>query len=203
MSEHYFSQNPQSKSSPRKWKYELKGNLYTFASDIGVFSKDEVDFGSRLLIEKFKEPSVAGDFLDLGCGYGPIGIALADHHKERNILMSDVNERALILAQQNAEINDVKNVEITQSDRLTNIENRSIAAIITNPPIRAGKKVVHQMFEESQAALIEHGELWVVIQKKQGAPSAKEKIEYLFGNAEVVARDKGYFILRATKYLTE
>ncbi|SER02099.1 16S rRNA m(2)G 1207 methyltransferase [Virgibacillus subterraneus] len=198
MSEHYFSQNPQSKSSPKKWIYQLRGKVYTFESDYGVFSKNEVDYGSRLLIEQFRPPSITGEFLDLGCGYGPIGITLADCYQDRNIILTDINERAINLAQQNADHNNVVNVEFVQSDRLSNLTNRSFAAILTNPPIRAGKKVVHQMFEDSKNALLQHGQLWVVIQKKQGAPSAKEKLSDLFGNVEVVVRSKGYFILRAT-----
>ncbi|SDR15387.1 class I SAM-dependent methyltransferase [Virgibacillus salinus] len=198
MSEHYFSQNPQSKSSPKKWNYQLRGKVYTFESDYGVFSKNEVDYGSRLLIEQFRPPSITGEFLDLGCGYGPIGITLADCYQDRNIILTDINERAINLAQQNADHNNVVNVEFVQSDRLSNLTNRSFAAILTNPPIRAGKKVVHQMFEDSKNALLQHGQLWVVIQKKQGAPSAKEKLSDLFGNVEVVVRSKGYFILRAT-----
>lgn len=198
MSEHYFSQNPQSKSSPKKWNYQLRGKVYTFESDYGVFSKNEVDYGSRLLIEKFKEPLITGDFLDLGCGYGPIGITLADCYNDRKVILTDINERAINLAQKNADYNKVVNVEFVQSDRFSNLTNRSFAAILTNPPIRAGKKVVHQMFEDSKNALLRHGQLWVVIQKKQGAPSAKEKLNDLFGNVEVVERNKGYFILKAT-----
>ncbi|MBP1949996.1 class I SAM-dependent methyltransferase [Virgibacillus litoralis] len=198
MSEHYFSQNPQSKSSPKKWNYQLRGKDYTFESDYGVFSKNEVDYGSRLLIEQFRQPSITGEFLDLGCGYGPIGITLADCYQDRNVILTDINERAINLAQQNADHNNVVNVEFVQSDRFSNLTNRSFAAILTNPPIRAGKKVVHQMFEDSKNALLEHGQLWVVIQKKQGAPSAKEKLSDLFGNVEVVVRSKGYFILKAT-----
>lgn len=196
MAEHYFTQKPQSKSSPETWSYQLKGRLYTFTSDHGVFSRNEVDFGSRLLIEEFIEPAVSGDFLDLGCGYGPIGIVLADHFK-RNVKLADVNERALKLAQQNAAMNHVENVSFIASDRFANLTTYKFAAIITNPPIRAGKKIVHAMFEESKRQLVDHGELWVVIQKKQGAPSAKAKLQTLFGNVEVVARSKGYFILRA------
>lgn len=198
MSEHYFSQKPQSISSPKTWSYQLKGKIYTFTSDVGIFSKNEVDFGSRLLIEQFEPPEVTGDFLDLGCGYGPVGIVLSDHHEDRNIVMADVNERAVMLAEQNAEHNSVHNVECIQSDRFANMRQRSFAAILTNPPIRAGKRVVHKMLEESKAALYEHGELWVVIQKKQGAPSAMGKLEDLFGEVEVVTRKKGYYILRAS-----
>lgn len=199
MSEHYFSKEPQSISSPKTWSYQLKEKVYTFTSDVGVFSKNEVDFGSRLLIEQFEPPVITGDFLDLGCGYGPVGIVLSDYHPDRNVVMADVNERAVMLAKQNADHNNVDNVECIQSDRFANLKQRSFAAILTNPPIRAGKRVVHQMFEESKAALDEQGELWVVIQKKQGAPSARERLESLFGEVEIVARKKGYFILRCVK----
>ncbi|WP_164670668.1 class I SAM-dependent methyltransferase [Virgibacillus doumboii] len=199
MTEHYFSKKPLSKSSPKKWNYQLRGNKYTFESDYGVFSKNEVDYGSRLLIEQFVEPAIAGDFLDLGCGYGPIGITLADCYNDRTVVMADINERAIELAEQNAKHNNVENTEFVLSDRFSNITNRSFAAILTNPPIRAGKKLVHQMFEDSKGALLDQGQLWVVIQKKQGAPSAKDKLHELFGNVEVIARNKGYFIFRATK----
>ncbi|GAB3069487.1 class I SAM-dependent methyltransferase [Virgibacillus ainsalahensis] len=197
MAEHYFSQKPQSESSPKTWSYQLKEKVYTFTSDVGVFSKNEVDFGSRLLIEQFSEPFVAGDFLDLGCGYGPIGITLADHFPKRQVVMTDVNERALTLAHLNAAENGVENAAFIRSDRFSGIRDCSFAAIVTNPPIRAGKKVVHQIFEESKDALCVDGELWVVIQKKQGAPSAKNKLEQIFGDVQVVAREKGYIILKA------
>ncbi|UJL46535.1 class I SAM-dependent methyltransferase [Virgibacillus sp. NKC19-16] len=197
MAEHYYSQQPQSKSSPKTWNYQLRTRLYTFTSDVGVFSKNEVDFGSRLLIEQFREPAILGDFLDLGCGYGPIGIVLADHFPDRNVMLSDINERAITLTRKNAALNRIDNVECIQSDQFSNLVSRSFAAIVMNPPIRAGKKVVHQLFEGAKAALHDNGELWVVIQKKQGAPSAKSKLEDLFGSVEIVARDKGYFILRA------
>lgn len=199
MSEHYFSNKPQSKTSPRTWTYQLRGKEYTFTSDVGVFSKNEVDFGSKLLIEQFREPSIAGDLLDLGCGYGPIGVTLADCSPERTVIMADVNERALGLAKKNASMNKLSNAVVIQSDRFSNLDDMLFAAILTNPPIRAGKQVVHQMFVESLEALLPNGELWVVIQKKQGAPSAMVKIEELFGNVEVVTKSKGYYILRALK----
>ncbi|MFC2949284.1 class I SAM-dependent methyltransferase [Virgibacillus sediminis] len=197
MAEHYFSNKPQSKSSPKTWKYELRNKVYTFTSDVGVFSKNEVDFGSRLLIEKFTAPDEPGDLLDLGCGYGPIGISLADSYPDRKVVMADVNERALGLAEKNAKQNGVTNVEFTYSDLFMGLKNRSFASVISNPPIRAGKKTVHQLFEESKNALQENGELWAVMQKKQGAPSAKIKLEELFGEVEIVAKDKGYYILKA------
>jgi 16S rRNA (guanine1207-N2)-methyltransferase len=197
MSEHYFSQKPQSKSSPKTWNYQLRGKNYSFTSDIGVFSKNEIDFGTRLLVEAFTAPEVDGDILDLGCGYGPMGMTIADYLPDRQVVMADVNERALALAESNSKHNGIANVQFVQSDQFTNLEGRQFAAIVTNPPIRAGKKVVHGMFEGGKASLLKGGELWVVIQKKQGAPSAIEKLESLFGNCETVTRSKGYYILCA------
>lgn len=197
MTEHYFSQKPQSKSSPKTWSYQLRGKEYTFTSDYGVFSKNEVDYGSRLLITQFIGSEVPGSVLDLGSGYGPIGISIANTYPDRDIVLADVNERALKLAEQNALQNKVQNVEFIKSDRFSNLTAYTFASIVTNPPIRAGKKVVYAMIEESKPALVKNGELWVVIQKKQGAPSAKEKLMNVFGNVEVVAKDKGYFLLKA------
>lgn len=200
MSEHYFSEKPQSKSKPKTWDYQLRGNIYAFTSDIGVFSKNEVDFGTRLLIETFEEPVIKGDILDMGCGYGPIGITLANCFPDRNVVMADVNERAVMLAETNMmNNNNTGNIEVIESNLFDNLRGRSFAAILTNPPIRAGKKVVHEIFEESETFLHEQGELWVVIQKKQGAPSAREKLASLFASVDVVKRSKGYHILRATK----
>lgn len=199
MTEHYFSQQPQSQSSPKTWNYQLRNKMYTFTSDIGVFSKNEVDFGSKLLINEFKEPLILGNFLDLGCGYGPIGIAVAESYPERKVFMVDVNERALQLAAKNAQQNNIYNVELLQSDRMTSLRNYKFASILTNPPIRAGKDVVYAMFEESAQALHDGGELWVVIQKKQGASSAQKKLATLFQNVEIIKRSKGYQILRALK----
>lgn len=194
MTEHYFSQQPQTQSSPRQLQTELRGKSYIFTSDTNVFSKEKIDFGSRLLIETFVEPAVEGEILDLGCGYGPIGISIAGSFPNRQVVLADVNERALSLARKNAETNRISNIEVVSSDRFSGMPKRKFAAVITNPPIRAGKKVVHDMFEGAKAALVKNGELWVVIQKKQGAPSAQKKINELFGNAEVVDRKKAILL---------
>ncbi|MEH7235964.1 class I SAM-dependent methyltransferase [Bacillus sp. JJ1562] len=199
MAEHYYTSKPTVASNQKTQAFVLKGQSFSFTSDSGVFSKNEVDFGSRLLIEEFRTPEVAGPFLDIGCGYGPIGLALAKVHNERTVEMIDVNERAIELAKKNAEMNKVNNVEIHQSDLFTNVENRGFAAIISNPPIRAGKKVVHHILEESYRYLVPGGELWVVIQKKQGAPSAIEKLETVFEEVEIVERKKGYHIIKAVR----
>ncbi|SEI11098.1 16S rRNA m(2)G 1207 methyltransferase [Halobacillus karajensis] len=200
MSEHYYSKQTKASSEERTWNFELLGHNFTFTTDNAVFSKREVDFGSRLIIESFDEPAIDGDFLDIGCGYGPIGLSLAKNFEDRHVFMVDVNERALGLAEKNAADNHVTNITIKESDRLRGVAGHKFASILTNPPIRAGKQVVHSMFEEAKDALLDKGELWVVIQKKQGAPSAKKKLEELFGHADVVDKQKGYYILKAKKF---
>lgn len=199
MAEHYYSKNPQVKSEPKTWTTTLLGHQMQFQTDAGVFSKGVVDYGSRLLIEEFSVPSVDGPLLDVGCGYGPIGLSLALTHNERVVHMVDVNERALLLAGINAAKNGVGNVKIYESAALHAIEEEGFAAILTNPPIRAGKETVFSFYNQAYDKLGTNGELWVVIQKKQGAPSTEKRLLELFGNAEVVAKKKGYFIFRAVK----
>ncbi|WP_026565513.1 class I SAM-dependent methyltransferase [Bacillus sp. UNC41MFS5] len=199
MSEHYYSRTQKVESDPKFWDFTLKNNPFRFKTDNGVFSKREVDFGSRLLIESFEMPNTDGFLLDVGCGYGPIGLSLAKYYHERMIHMVDVNERAIELAKENAEINRIQNVKIYESDRLLNVNENTFAAILTNPPIRAGKKTVHDIFEQSFDHLVSQGELWVVIQKKQGASSAIEKLNNLFNHVETIDKSKGYFVIRAQK----
>ena len=134
--------------------------------------------------------------LDLGCGYGPLGLTLVKSQAVKATLV-DINLRALDLARKNAELNGVS-AEIFQSniyDQVTGVFDH----IISNPPIRAGKQVVHQVIAGSLEHLTVGGDLTIVIQKKQGAPSAKAKMEEVFGNCEVVKKDKGYYILRSEK----
>ncbi|MED3843193.1 class I SAM-dependent methyltransferase [Geobacillus stearothermophilus] len=199
MSEHYYSAAPTSKRNPQTWTFTLRGHEFRFTTDSGVFSKCGVDFGTQLLIETFEEPEVAGDLLDVGCGYGPIGLALAKSFPNRLVQMIDVNERALELARENKRANHIDNVRIYQSDLFSEVGEQRFAAVVTNPPIRAGKRVVHAIFEQSQDHLLDGGELWVVIQKKQGAPSALEKLKELFPFVEVASKKKGYYIIKAKK----
>lgn len=199
LSEHYYSRTQKVESDPKFWDFTLRNQLFRFKTDNGVFSKKEVDYGSRLLIEAFELPSVEGPVLDVGCGYGPIGLSIAKGFPDRTVHMIDVNGRAIELAKANAEQNSVHNVDIYESDTLINVKEFKFAAVLTNPPIRAGKKTVHEIFEQSHQHLVERGELWVVIQKKQGAPSAIEKLNQLFTTVETVDKSKGYFIIKAVK----
>ena len=199
MSEHYYSENPKVKSDPKEWSAELRGKTLRFKTDAGVFSKGEVDFGSRLLAEAFSTPESEGLILDLGCGYGPIGLSIAASFPERIVHMVDVNERALALAVHNAKQNGVTNAEIYSSDALSGITAEGFAAILTNPPIRAGKETVFKFYEGAFSKLKVGGELWIVIQKKQGAPSTIDFLEKLFGNVETVVKKKGYSIIKVEK----
>lgn len=199
MSEHYYSREQKVESKPTYWDFTLRNNKLRFKTDSGVFSKNEVDFGSRLLIESFTLPEVQGDILDVGCGYGPIGLSIAKGNSDRQVQMIDVNERAINLAKENAQLNSISNVSIYESDRFEHVSQRGFAAILTNPPIRAGKKIVHDILEKSYEYLVEGGELWVVIQKKQGAPSVIDKLTEIYGEVETVEKKKGYFILKVKK----
>lgn len=199
MSEHYYSENPKVKSNPKEWSAELRGKTLRFKTDAGVFSKGEVDFGSRLLAEVFVLPETEGLILDVGCGYGPIGLSIAASFPERSVHMIDVNERALALAAHNAKQNGISNAEIYPSDALSDVTAEGFAAILTNPPIRAGKETVFKFYEGAFSKLKVGGELWIVIQKKQGAPSTIDCLTELFGNVETVVKKKGYYILRVEK----
>lgn len=172
----------------------------SFTSDAGVFSKKEVDFGTQLLLETFRFPESTARILDVGCGYGPIGLTLAKERANYHFVMVDINERALELSELNAKLNGINNVTIKKSNLLSGVKGDTFAAVLSNPPIRAGKKVVHQLFEDAFEQLEHLGELWIVIQKKQGAPSTIEKLESLFKEVTVQKKSKGYYIIKAKKY---
>lgn len=198
MSEHYYSKNQSSAHQRRYIEVTLRDHKFKFITDSGVFSKSKIDYGSMLLIKYMVIPNWAS-VLDVGCGYGPIGLSaakLADHGK---VTMMDINERAIQLTKENAELNEITNVTFIVSDLFEQVPAETFTHILTNPPIRAGKDVVHHILSESYNRLSIDGELWVVIQKKQGAPSAFDKLQSIFAKVEEVCKDKGYKIFRATK----
>ena len=201
MANHYYTKNPESISQQKHWTYRLKGNTLSFTSDNGVFSKNTVDFGSELLVESYDIPEQfqKASLLDIGCGYGTMGLAYGKAYPELSIEMIDVNERALVLAQENAKKNGIHNVDIHESNLYDSVKKSQYEIIISNPPIRAGKIVVHTILEKAYDYLAENGQLVIVIQKKQGAPSAQKKMEEVFGNCERIQWDKGYWILVSTK----
>ena len=193
MSKMYYAENPDAAHDIHELRVDLLGEKMAFLTDAGVFSKKMIDFGSQLLL-KCLEINQGETVLDVGCGYGPLGLSLAKAYGVQ-ATMVDINNRALDLARQNAERNKVK-ATIFQSNIYEQVEG-TFDHVISNPPIRAGKQVVHEIIEKSQDFLETGGDLTIVIQKKQGAPSAKSKMEDVFGNCEVVKKDKGYYILRS------
>lgn len=195
MSKMYYAENPDAAHDIHELRLELLGQKMTFLTDAGVFSKKMVDFGSQLLL-KCLELNQGETVLDVGCGYGPLGLSLAKAYGVQ-ATMVDINNRALDLARQNAERNKVE-ATIFQSNIYEQVEG-TFDHVISNPPIRAGKQVVHEIIEKSKDFLEIGGDLTIVIQKKQGAPSAKSKMEDVFENCEIVKKDKGYYILRSVK----
>ena len=197
MSNQYFENNDKLESNLKEIVYYYRGKSIKLLTDNGVFSKGGVDFGSSLMLKQI-DPAGKKKILDVGCGYGVIGITLALTEPNALVTMVDVNERAMNLAKQNALNNGVNNVIVKESFAYQNIDD-TYDLIVTNPPIRAGKKVVHEILEGSYNHLTSDGELFVVIQKKQGAESAIKKLQSLYTFVEKVATDKGYWIINCKK----
>ena len=173
--QYYYSQHPDVASEPITWDFTLLGNDLAFTSDNGVFSKHTVDYGSRVLVANVNYDIIPeGKILDMGTGYGPIGIAIAKAFPDRQVDMVDVNELALSLAKQNASENGVSSsVHIFESNVYEAVTDL-YAAIVTNPPVRAGKKVVDAMIAGAVDHLLNEGTLTVVLQKKTGSTFRKE-----------------------------
>ena len=195
---HYFTNDEQAQSNEKTFKVNVVGKNFDFITDIGVFSKGELDDASRFLIETVDTLKLQGSILDVGCGYGAIGVVLAKLNPENMIHMIDVNLRAIDLAKRNAQKNGVSNVTVYESHCYESVTG-TFSHIISNPPIRAGKKVVHEILEKSIEHLDIDGTLTIVIGKQHGAPSAMKKMEDVFGNCERLERKKGFWILRSVK----
>ena len=188
---YYFDKNTNVESNEVTTRAEIGGKLCTFKTDNNVFSKKGLDFGTRTLLESLDISTINGDVLDFGCGYGPIGIYIASNTNS-SVDMIDINERALNLARNNASINRV-NVNIFESDIYSNI-NKKYDYIITNPPIRVGKKILYEILIGAKAYLKEKGHLIFVINKDQGAKSTMKDMEKHY-NVKLIEKNKGFYII--------
>ena len=171
------------------------GSKFIFYTDNGVFSKDGLDFGSRLLLETIPLEEVGGKVLDMGCGYGVFGIVL-NKVNACAVDMVDVNLRAIHLAEINIRENHCINVNAFESFTYSNISSK-YSCIVTNPPIRAGKKVVYDIVMNAKNYLEKEGRLFIVIRKEQGAKSLIVDLQKEY-NVEVLEKKKGFFIIKCT-----
>ena len=195
MSEHYYTSAPTSEHEERSFRAVFAGRVLAFDTDAGVFSKQHVDPGSELLCRSLPQ-DLSGRVLDMGCGWGAMTIMTLAKCPGVKMTMADVNERALALAVGNVAKNRMQ-AEAVLSDGFASIEGE-FDAVITNPPIRAGKAVIYRMFEDAKAHLVPGGVLYLVIRKQQGAPSALKFLKSLYAKAEVIERDGGYWIIACT-----
>lgn len=196
MTEHYYSENPVTAHDEREVIFEALGLRLSCTTDAGVFSRDGLDMGTRILLEAL--PELHGRILDLGCGWGPVGTALGKKYPDAQLVLTDVNSRATELAARNLGANGVTNATVVQGDGFEAVEGK-FDAIVLNPPIRAGKAVIYAMFAEAAAHLNAGGALYIVIRKQQGAESAQKYLSTIYADVERIAREKGYWVLRCAE----
>ena len=195
MNDHYYTRVPQSESRPVDCEYSYRGISLSFRTDAGVFSKGEVDTGTTLLLEALPE-DMSGEILDLGCGWGVIGISIARKWPGTKVTMTDINTRALELSRENAKRNRAE-VTCVESDGMAALEGREFDAVVTNPPIRAGKQVIYKMFADAARCLKPGGALYLVIRKQQGAESCMKYLQTLYAHVEKIDKSGGFWVLKA------
>ena len=198
MGEQYFAKRPASKRRPTQFEITLRGHPFTFQTDAGVFSRKEIDRGTELLLEAVRlGPCEA--ILDLGCGYGAIGIVAARLSEGGHVVLTDVNERAASLARANLAANEIGNAEVRVGDLYAPVEDLAFDHILCNPPIRAGRGVVDRIVGDAPGHLLDGGSLWLVARTRQGADSLRSRMMKAFNNAAVVKRGSGFKVLRSIK----
>lgn len=196
---HYYLNDETLEHDEKILDVTIKDISMCLHTDRGVFSKGSLDFGTKVMLEAIRLPKTVKTLIDMGSGYGPMSIYIAKAYPDIQVYAYDVNERAVALTKKNIEENKVKNVKAEVSFLFERAIS-DVDVVITNPPIRAGKKTVFDLYEGAYQSLKKDGLLYVVIQKKQGAPSSVTKITELFGNCEIVDRSGGYWILLAKKH---
>lgn len=195
---HYFINDPNLKSNKKIIKYTFLGKESSFFTDNGIFSKDRVDFGTNVLLNSLEDLSNFETALDVGCGVGIIGISIANKYSNIKVDMIDVNEKAVSLTNENIKLNKLKNCNSYLSNVYSEVTSK-YDLILSNPPIRAGKEIVHRIASEAKEHLIENGMFYAVVQKKQGADSFKKKLLEVYGNVEIVNKENGYVIFKSVK----
>lgn len=200
---HYFSEKPEIKSEKKTIKYIIQNKKFEFITDNGVFSKSKVDFGTDLMLNEFLKKNRGLEvekikILDIGCGYGVVSVVLKSFYPEISITLSDVNERALELSEENLKKYGINDYHIIKSDAFEKITER-FDVILSNPPIRAGKDIIFKIYSEAYEHLNENGKFYCVIQTKHGAKSTQKKLIEIFGNCDTVTIDGGYRIFLSKK----
>ena len=190
----YFENNENLKSKIEIKKVIINNKNFEFATDNGVFSKKGLDFGTRSLLEIINTEEITGNVLDFGCGYGPIGIYIASA-TNANVHMIDINRRSLELARKNVNLNHV-NVQIYESNLYENVTEK-FDYIISNPPIRVGKKILYQILFEAKEHMNKNGKLIIVVNKDQGAKSIMKDLEKEY-QVCLLGKNKGFYIIEAT-----
>jgi 16S rRNA (guanine1207-N2)-methyltransferase len=194
MSEHYFVRRPESKLSLGVVSAYFRGRLFEFLTASGVFSRTRIDSGTRLLVESMVLPE-KGLALDLGCGYGPVGISVAAFNPNLQVVMTDVNERAVWLARENAKRNGVENVEVRQGFLYESVKSMKFEVILSNPPIAAGMKTVMPLIVHAPQQLVNEGTIQIVVRSKVSGKRLTKLMTEVFGNVNVLARKSGYRVL--------
>lgn len=195
---HYFAIRPQAESQPRRIRARLRGREWTFVTDRGVFARGGVDPGTRLLIETMRITST-DQVLDLGCGYGPVGLVAAALVPAGRVVLVDVNERAVALATENARLNQLSNVEVLHGDGCAAVAGRRFTVAVTNPPIRAGKAILRRLVREVWARLASGGRFYFVVRTAQGAKTLARDVADVFGSLTELERKGGYRVYEAIK----
>lgn len=190
---YYFSNDETVKKNEMEHYVTINNQNFTFVTDNGVFSKRGLDFGTRTLLESL--PTIQGEVLDFGCGYGPIGIFIKKTY-DTTVDMVDINKRSLELANKNAIKNQVQ-VHIFESDIYQNVKKK-YDYIITNPPIRVGKKILYQILLEANEHLKENGQLWFVVHKDQGAKTIERDLKETY-EIKKITKNKGFYVFSAQK----
>jgi 16S rRNA G1207 methylase RsmC len=196
--DHYFSKKPTVKPHYGLVQVHLRGRFFQFLTASGVFSRKRVDLGTRLLIDSMVLPE-NGNVLDLGCGYGAVGIVAAALNPLVHVYMVDVNERAVQLAEENAKRNRVDNGIFRNGFLYKPVTDVQFETILSNPPMSAGLKIVLPIIRQAPAHLASKGSLQMVVRSKIGGKRFAEVMETIFGRVEVLARKSGYRVLMSKK----